>query len=85
MTHIITETYDTLLGGTPLSRIPKPLVMGKRFDPIYISELVNIRFTYACFHKGNEECHYDAETIWVKLEGNHIEVLKHSLDKTMKG
>ena len=59
--------------------------MGKRFDPIYKNEIVNIQFTYACFHKGDEERHYGAERILGKLEESHTEVLKHCLDKTMEG
>ena len=85
MTHVVVETCDTLHIDTPPSRIPKSLMLSKCFDPIYMSELVDIWLDYALFHKGDEERHYDAEGIWGKLEGSHIEVLKHYLDKTMKG
>ena len=47
MTHIITEADDTLHVGNPLICIPKPLMFGKLFDPIYISELVDVWLTYA--------------------------------------
>ena len=85
MTYIIAEAYDTFCGGTPLSRIPKPFMFGKRFDLAYISELVNIRSTYARFHKGDEECNYNAKGVRGELESSHNEVLKHHLDKTVKG
>ena len=84
MTHIIAKACDTFRSGTSLSCIPKPLVFGKCFDPIYISELVNVRFTYAYFHKGDKECNYDAKGVRGELEMSHIEVLKHRLNKTVK-
>ena len=85
MTHIIAEAYDTLQVGTPLSRIPKPLVFGERFNPLYKSELIDFQLVYTCFYKSDEECHHNMERIWSELEGNHIKMLKHSLDKTVKG
>ena len=70
MTHIITEACDTFHIYTPLNRIPKSLMFGKRFDPIYISKLVNVRLAYARFHEGDEERHYDMEGIRGELEGS---------------
>ena len=85
MIHIITKACDTLRDGTLLIRIPKPLVFGKCFDSIYISELVSLWFTYAHFHNGDKERNYDAEGIRGELERSRIEVLKHRLDKNVKG
>ena len=83
MTHVVAETYHYI--GNPPSRVPKPLMMSERFDPIYINELIDVWLAYASFHKGDEECHYDVQRIRGKLKGSHFEVLKHCLDKTMKG
>ena len=85
MTHIIVEACDPFHVGTLLSHIPKPLVFGKCFNPIYKSKLFDVWLAYTHFYKGHEERHNDTEGIWGELEGSHIKVLKHRFDKIVNG
>ena len=59
--HIIAEAHDTLYISTPLDCIPKLLMFGKCFNPVHISELIDVWLAYARLHEGNEECHYNKE------------------------
>ena len=60
-------------------------MFGKHGNPISISELFDARFDYARFHEGDGKHHYDAEGLRGELKGSSVEVLKHFLDKRMKG
>ena len=55
----------------------------KHFDPIYISELVEVQLTYAHFHEGDEERHYNTEGTRGELERSYVEMSKY-LDKIGK-
>lgn len=71
--HIVTETHNAI-----------HIEFGELFDSVWISELVDYWLIYACFHEGDEECHYDSKGIRGKLKGSYVKVSKHSLDKGME-
>ena len=56
-------------------------MFGECFNSVHISKLVDIRFAYARFHKGDEESHDDVEGIKGELKRGNVEVLKHRNEK----
>ena len=78
------EAYNALYIRTPFGSRPKPRIFGEYFNPVHISKLVDTRLAYVRFHKGNEECHCDAEGVRGELKRGSIEVLKHCNEARMK-